>query len=56
MLFGFWALFLFMMLLIYLKQESMLYVPKLPFQLPEENSTNYNSPSDRGIKYEEISV
>jgi hypothetical protein len=30
-LLGFGALFIFMMILIYLKQESMLYVPKLPF-------------------------
>ena len=53
---GFTALGLFLIILIYLKQESMLYVPKSPFQTPEENVNNYRSPADRGLNFEDCFV
>lgn len=34
----------------------MFYVPKEPFQTPEENANNFNSPLDRGIKFENVYV
>lgn len=34
----------------------MLYAPKAPFQTPEENASSYNSPYDRGIKFQDVFV
>jgi hypothetical protein len=41
---GFVCLVVFTIFLVLYKQESMLYVPKQPFQTPEENASSYNSP------------
>jgi fermentation-respiration switch protein FrsA (DUF1100 family) len=51
---GLCALGVFGMVLLMIKQESMLYVPKSPYQTPEENVENYNSPADRGLKFDDV--
>lgn len=45
-----------MLLLIYLKQESMLFVPGSPIQFIHENPEPYKSPLIRQLSYEEVTV
>lgn len=45
-----------MMLLIWAKQESILYVPSQPIQYIEENPAKYRSPEERGMLFKEIKI
>ena len=47
-------LFLFLLIHIWLGQETMLYVTDQPIKFIEKNPPNYLSPSVRGLTYEEI--
>ena len=48
------CLLLFGLLLLFIFQEKLLYLPGTPIQQIENNPVNYKSPEDRGMKYEEI--
>jgi hypothetical protein len=43
-----------MLLMIYFKQEGMLYAPSQPYQLISDNPPRYKNPGERGMEYEEI--
>ena len=47
-------LFIFLLIHIWLGQETMLYVTDQPIKLIEKNPPNYLSPAARGMSYEEI--
>lgn len=44
------------LLMIYFKQESMLYVPAQPIQFMEDNPENYKDPTKRQLQFEEVKV
>ena len=44
------------MVLIWAKQESILYVPNQPIQFIEDNPPKYKSPEERGMKFKEIGI
>jgi len=45
-----------LLLMIYFKQESMLYVPSQPYQDMDENPPRYKNPSVRSLSYENIDI
>lgn len=51
-----WSLICVVMLLLYIyfKQESILYVPMQPIQFIEQNPPRYQSPAERDMKHEEV--
>lgn len=48
------AFFAFILLMIYLKQESLLYVPSAPIQFIDQNPPRYKSPDERQMRYDEV--
>lgn len=53
-----WALLVgtMMMLMIWSKQEGILYVPSQPIQYVDQNPDRYRSPEERGMKYKEMKL
>ena len=56
-----WTLFslcasILIMVLIWIKQESLLYVPSQPIQFVEQNPARYRSPTDRGMLFKELKL
>ena len=43
-----------LLIMIYVGQEKILYVPAQPIQYIEDNPPRYKSPEERGIQYEEV--
>jgi hypothetical protein len=54
LLFGFVLVFVFMIVVLWARQESMLYVPKAPNQDFEDNHEGFCNPTERGMKYKDI--
>ena len=48
------CLLLVALILLYVFQEKLLYLPGTPIQLIERNPEKYRSPEERGMKFEEI--
>lgn len=55
---AFWAVLMGVcfLLMIYFKQEGMLFVPSAPIQYIEQNPPNYLSPTVRGLEFEELKI
>jgi hypothetical protein len=53
---GFTGIAVISLALVWYKQESFLYVPRSPFQLPSQNNEGNRLPSDRNIVYEEVTL
>ena len=53
---GIFCLFGLSILMLYFKQEAMLYKPSQPFQFPEQNPDLYQSPKQRGIPFEDVYI
>lgn len=50
------GLMVMMMLFIWAKQETILYVPSQPIQFIEQNPKLYKSPHERGMEFTELKL